>query len=283
MKIGATLMAAGGSAPELFTSLIGTFRESQIGFGTIVGSATFNVLFVIGMCSLLAKELLTLTWWPLFRDTSYYTVGLVLVAIFTGVTSPGYINWWEAGILFAMYIGYIVLMSQNAKLYKALTGKELEYPDEDDTAGQEEQDDAEKAAAGGGEDDKRSSLKKTSSKNSVLSQLSAGHLHRKGHMPYAQWQGTFRAGILKLLKDPESWLDAAGAGIVSKIAGDADNVFAQVDIDGNGHVDREELKQLFNLLEVHITPQALEEVFKQLDVDGDGTVREFWSWSQNRC
>jgi Ca2+/Na+ antiporter len=45
---GATLMAAGGSAPEFFTSFIGTFQESDIGFGTIVGSAVFNVLFVIG-------------------------------------------------------------------------------------------------------------------------------------------------------------------------------------------------------------------------------------------
>jgi len=53
---GATLMAAGGSAPELFTSFIGTFQESEVGFGTIVGSAVFNVFFVIGTCSLLRKE-----------------------------------------------------------------------------------------------------------------------------------------------------------------------------------------------------------------------------------
>lgn len=48
---GATLMAAGGSAPELFTSLTGTFKNSDIGFGTIVGSAVFNVMFVIGVCA----------------------------------------------------------------------------------------------------------------------------------------------------------------------------------------------------------------------------------------
>lgn len=40
---GATFMAAGGSAPELFTSFIGTFTESSVGFSTIVGSAVFNV------------------------------------------------------------------------------------------------------------------------------------------------------------------------------------------------------------------------------------------------
>jgi Ca2+/Na+ antiporter len=85
---GATLMAAGGSAPELFTSLIGTFSGSEIGFGTIVGSAVFNVLFVIGMCAICSKNLLHLTWWPLFRDCTYYAITLAALAIFCGYTSP---------------------------------------------------------------------------------------------------------------------------------------------------------------------------------------------------
>ncbi|CAB1322682.1 unnamed protein product, partial [Coregonus sp. 'balchen'] len=67
---GATFMAAGGSAPELFTSLIGVFiSHSNVGIGTIVGSAVFNILFVIGMCAIFSREMLHLTWWPLFRDT----------------------------------------------------------------------------------------------------------------------------------------------------------------------------------------------------------------------
>lgn len=54
---GATFMAAGGSAPELFTSFIGVFlAESNVGFGTIVGSAVFNILFVIGMSSRVAPD-----------------------------------------------------------------------------------------------------------------------------------------------------------------------------------------------------------------------------------
>ena len=62
---GATFMAAGGSAPELFTSVIGVFlAASDIGFGTIVGSAVFNVLFVIAVCAISSKEVLVLTWWP---------------------------------------------------------------------------------------------------------------------------------------------------------------------------------------------------------------------------
>ena len=128
---GATLMAAGGSAPELFTSFIGTFQKSEVGFGTIVGSAVFNVLFVIGMCSLLSKEVLDLTWWPLFRDSTYYAIGLLVLAYFVGVRGEGEVDILEAAILFAMYIGYIVLMGFNEKLYKLITKKDL-YPKTDE-------------------------------------------------------------------------------------------------------------------------------------------------------
>merc|ERR1719235_2508498 len=91
---GATFMAAGGSAPELFTSFIGTFQGSDVGFGTIVGSAVFNVLFVIGVCAVASREPLELTWWPLARDVSYYILSLVMLVIFFGVSSKQQIELW---------------------------------------------------------------------------------------------------------------------------------------------------------------------------------------------
>jgi len=90
---GATLMAAGGSAPELFTSFIGTFRQSDIGFGTIVGSAVFNVLFVIGVCALAVEEPLQLTWWPLARDCIYYSMSLIILSVFFAIVSSQEISW----------------------------------------------------------------------------------------------------------------------------------------------------------------------------------------------
>ncbi len=52
-SIGATFMAAGSSAPELFTAILGVFiAKGDVGTGTIVGSAVFNILFVIGLCAL---------------------------------------------------------------------------------------------------------------------------------------------------------------------------------------------------------------------------------------
>merc|ERR1719230_2531810 len=108
-------MAAGGSAPELFTSLIGTIiLESDVGFGTIVGSAVFNVLFVIGLCGFAAQVPIKLTWWPLFRDCTYYIFGLCMLALFS--KTGGSIELWEAFILFLGYLGYCTLMYFNENL-----------------------------------------------------------------------------------------------------------------------------------------------------------------------
>ena len=115
---GATLMAAGGSAPELFTSFIGTFQRSSVGFSTIVGSAVFNVLFVIGACVLFQRETLQLTSWPLMRDCSFYTISLAVLSIFFSVISPDVIEWWEATILFAMYLLYVYIMKNNDRLHE---------------------------------------------------------------------------------------------------------------------------------------------------------------------
>uniref|UniRef100_T1H1Q5 Sodium/calcium exchanger membrane region domain-containing protein n=1 Tax=Megaselia scalaris TaxID=36166 RepID=T1H1Q5_MEGSC len=111
---GATFMAAGGSAPELFTSVIGVFVSfDDVGIGTIVGSAVFNILFVIGMCALCSKTLLTLTWWPLFRDCSFYSVSLLILIYFF---RDNKIYWWEALILFLVYVGYVGFMKWNVQV-----------------------------------------------------------------------------------------------------------------------------------------------------------------------
>ena len=113
-------MAAGGSMPELATSFIGAFTGSAVGFGTIIGSAVFNVLFVIGMCAIASKEVLVLTWWPLARDVSYYSLSLILVVVFFGAISRCQIEWWEALILLLLYFVYCAFMKFNQRVYAAL-------------------------------------------------------------------------------------------------------------------------------------------------------------------
>nr|XP_040021971.1 sodium/potassium/calcium exchanger 1-like isoform X5 [Gasterosteus aculeatus aculeatus] len=111
---GATFMAAGGSAPELFTSLIGVFiSHSNVGIGTIVGSAVFNILFVIGMCAIFSREMLHLTWWPLFRDVSFYILDLIMLIVFF---LDNVILWWESLVLLLGYISYVSFMKFNSQI-----------------------------------------------------------------------------------------------------------------------------------------------------------------------
>ncbi|XP_014468276.1 PREDICTED: sodium/potassium/calcium exchanger Nckx30C isoform X2 [Dinoponera quadriceps] len=108
---GATFMAAGGSAPELFTSIIGVFVSfDDVGIGTIVGSAVFNILFVIGMCAIFSRTVLSLTWWPLFRDCTFYSVSLLTLIYFF---RDSHIHWYEALVLFGFYLGYVSFMKWN--------------------------------------------------------------------------------------------------------------------------------------------------------------------------
>ncbi len=108
---GATFMAAGGSAPELFTSFIGVFiAKSDVGIGTIVGSAVFNILFVIGMCAIFSQGVLVLTWWPLFRDVSFYSLSLICLI---GFFLNNKIDWYEALVLLCCYFAYVIFMKFN--------------------------------------------------------------------------------------------------------------------------------------------------------------------------
>lgn len=115
---GATFMAAGGSAPELFTSIIGVFVSfDDVGIGTIVGSAVFNILFVIGMCAIFSRTVLSLTWWPLFRDCTFYSASLLTLIYFF---RDSYIYWYEALVLFGFYLAYVSFMKWNQPTEKLI-------------------------------------------------------------------------------------------------------------------------------------------------------------------
>lgn len=67
--VGATFMAAATSSPELFINCIGTFvTQGDLGVGTVVGSAVFNILAVPACCGLFAgqvilQEILFFNWY----------------------------------------------------------------------------------------------------------------------------------------------------------------------------------------------------------------------------
>ncbi|KAK7230552.1 calcium, potassium:sodium antiporter [Aureococcus anophagefferens] len=243
---GATLMAAGGSAPELATSFIGTFQGSTVGLGTIVGSAVFNVLFVIGMCALATpKELgpLKLTWWPLARDCCYYILTLGTLASFFTTTSTGLITGAEAGIQFSLYFGYVFLMSQNAKLeswVKRKLAKEERY----------------KVSPG-----------------DAAADPSDGEAKEE--------HTTFSAGFLGNLTHADLKMNA-GIAVVARIKGDVRATFDSLDADRNGSLDAGEFRKILGLLgdATSYDETELEALRKELDIDHSNTIdfKEFTLW-----
>jgi K+-dependent Na+/Ca+ exchanger-like protein len=102
-------MAVGSSAPELFIALIAVFKggaHSEIGIGTIVGSAVFNVLVITGASALVAEKLLIKSR-SVERDIIFYLGSIVLLLF---VFWNGEILIWEAGLMVVAYLGYLALL-----------------------------------------------------------------------------------------------------------------------------------------------------------------------------
>ena len=106
---GASLMAMGSSAPELFIALLALAiggNHSDVGIGTIVGSAIFNILVITGMSAVVAGTL-ELNPGAIGRDIIFY-LGSVAILLF--VFWNGSIELWEAGLMMVAYIGYLALL-----------------------------------------------------------------------------------------------------------------------------------------------------------------------------
>ncbi|KAL6487108.1 hypothetical protein MHYP_G00037340 [Metynnis hypsauchen] len=111
---GATFMAAGSSAPELFTSVIGVFiTKGDVGVGTIVGSAVFNILCIIGVCGIFAGQAVRLSYWTLLRDSTYYTISVTTLIVFIYDEK---VTWYESLVLILMYLVYILIMKCNSRV-----------------------------------------------------------------------------------------------------------------------------------------------------------------------
>ncbi|XP_054712115.1 sodium/potassium/calcium exchanger 5-like isoform X2 [Uloborus diversus] len=112
---GATFMAIGTSAPELFSSITGSFvTEGDIGIGTIIGSAVFNILAVTGLVGLILwNEDLQIDWYPIARDCGFY--GLT-IACLIWIISDNIVTWWESLILLMMFLLYLIVIYFNTTL-----------------------------------------------------------------------------------------------------------------------------------------------------------------------
>ena len=121
---GATLMAIGSSAPELFVAIIALLRPGdhhEIGIGTIVGSALFNLLVIVGASAVV--RVASLSWQPVLRDLLFY--GFSIAALFF-VVRDGIITLLEGAVLVSFYVIYIYSVVRWRRWFPYIDKDEME-------------------------------------------------------------------------------------------------------------------------------------------------------------
>lgn len=102
--IGLTIFALGTSLPELATSAVSAYRKkADIGIGNVIGSNIFNILFVIGIVSIIS---------PLTVEATILRFELPVMLAFSLVLFPmmksGFVvTRIEGAILVAGYLGFL--------------------------------------------------------------------------------------------------------------------------------------------------------------------------------
>lgn len=135
---GATLMAAGASSPELFSSLVSLFiTHSALGLGTIVGSEIFNQLIICAGAVMCARSgELKLNKEILIREVLFYTLSIILLLVAISdrrpVDSSGtnyiFVSCWKASLLFGGYILYVLVCSFYDSILEKIWVKGEEMP-----------------------------------------------------------------------------------------------------------------------------------------------------------
>jgi cation:H+ antiporter len=104
--IGLTIVAAGTSLPELATSMVAALKKNNdIAVGNIIGSNIFNIFLILGVSSLIR---------PLGFDASFNTdlyllsLGTIVLLVFMFTGKKKKLDRWEAALLLAVYIVYMV-------------------------------------------------------------------------------------------------------------------------------------------------------------------------------
>ncbi|CAB4054749.1 SLC8A [Lepeophtheirus salmonis] len=105
-----TLMALGSSAPEILLSIIeitgNNFEAGELGPGTIVGSAAFNLLAISAVCvaSIPSGEIRRVKQIIVFMVTSTFSIfAYVWLLVILKWNTPNVVDLWEAILTFAFF------------------------------------------------------------------------------------------------------------------------------------------------------------------------------------
>ena len=134
---GATFMAVGSSAPELFTAIVTTLITGGTeGIGTIVGSAIFNIMMIVGVTCICAGQLLEIWWYPLSRDAVVYVLAILMMYV---VMLDKQVTMGESIVLMSGYVAYVLLMVYNEPIVRRVQAWERQRQEAHDLAVQREQ------------------------------------------------------------------------------------------------------------------------------------------------
>jgi cation:H+ antiporter len=107
--IGLTILATGTSLPEVATSIVAaTKKRSDMAIGNVIGSNIFNILLILSTCALIRPIPYSLV---LNTDLYMFFFGTFLVLVATTISGKKRrIDRWEAAVLLATYLSYLVYM-----------------------------------------------------------------------------------------------------------------------------------------------------------------------------
>ncbi|KAM9846208.1 sodium/calcium exchanger 2a isoform 2-T2 [Aulostomus maculatus] len=112
-----TLMALGSSAPEILLSVIEVcghnFDAGELGPGTIVGSAAFNMFVIIGLCVWVIPdgESRKIKHLRVFFITAFWSIfAYIWLYLILAVISPGIVEVWEA-VVTLLYFPVCVILA----------------------------------------------------------------------------------------------------------------------------------------------------------------------------
>lgn len=104
--IGLTIVAIGTSLPELVTSVVAARKgENDIAIGNAIGSNIFNIILILGFCSILEPATLNIN--ALLDTIIAFFSGII---IFLFVFKSNRINRWQGIIMVCLYILYLTFL-----------------------------------------------------------------------------------------------------------------------------------------------------------------------------
>lgn len=105
--IGLTIVALGTSLPELCTSVVAARRgNADIAIGNIVGSNVFNVLFVVGLSSLVT----TVPFQSKFIFDMCIAIGASVLLLLCCILGKGKLRRWGGALMLLSYAGYFAVI-----------------------------------------------------------------------------------------------------------------------------------------------------------------------------